>query len=693
LSPDPTTREESTSSDARGRRVSRKRLALRAAFAALLLASLWLFLLYLAQCDREGQRTLFQLSAPMAALVSAGAFLFRTAEAHARLIRAAALGLLVGVLLVKRESLRRSLPTTLALLLLPVSAALFLPPPLHAFGFLASLAAGIAFLFLDEPPAGASAQPPARAFLFIPLGIAVSLRFFSLAEVPRGFSQHAVAHHTDLTLRYLEDVFPMLSAGQWGAAARWVGHSLVTDHLGLTCLLGALGFKVIGVSFVTARLISAAFGCLSVLAAYFLGTQLRDRRLGLLFSFLLAVSPWHITISRYGDLEHVLAPLQLLLTLAFYVAAVRDGRLSDYLLTAAFLGLSWFIYASNILLPIVVGIHLALLLALRPGLLHRDGWKICAVALLFGLMSYAPFSRMVRQGLLMPSVRTGYQDTGRIPLADTGRNWRMAVAESEQLFVHVTDPWFAKPGGGLNLTETACLLPGVLLCVGGLLVPSRRVTSSLILIALAFSTLPGILAPDVSYRRLFLTATMALLLASLVLSRSLDAMRELGFSRRFRWVGFALFAAALTAVNTHIQFDRARALEEEGAIYLTEVGKSVGASLGHEFVYVYAAPGTPPRDYHRYVRLAAYEPLQEFVRRGVRREELYEIVFGKDVLQVLQAPRRIEGRFRVLAEESLVSGSAKEFDLRRAIREAFPQAEEERLGPAGRKDLTSWRIR
>jgi hypothetical protein len=633
----------------------------------------------------------------MTALLSTGALLERAAEANTWLLRFAVLALAVAgtAFVIRRRpgDLRLALPNALGLSFLALSTALFLPPPLRPLAFLASLAAGVALLLRDEPPDEPEPAPGGRAVILIPLGIAMALRFFALAEVPRGFSDHPVVHHAVLTFVYLEKTFPALRTAQWGAEARWVAEKLLYERLGLTCLLDALGFQLLGVSFVTARLISATFGCLSVLAAYFLGTRLQGRRLGLLFSFLLAVSPWHVAVSRYGDLEHVLSPLQLLLALGFYAAAVRDGRLRDYLVSAGFLGLSWFVYPPNLVVPIVVGLHLAFLLAFDRAFLRRDAWKVGAFALLFGLISYAPVSRMLHEGLLKPGARTGYQGTQTIPLADADRSLRMLVAAGRQLFVQVEDPWFGKPGGGLSLTEAALFLPGVLLCAGGLFVRSRRWSSSLVLLALPLSVVPGVLAPQESFRRLLLTATIALLLASLVLSRSVDALGQLGFSKRSRLFVLALLAAAVGAVNARIYFERVNVDTEEGSISLTEMSKCVKASLGREFVYVYTPPGTASVSGHRYIRLAAYEPLQELSKRGLKREDLYEIVSGADILTTLKNPRRIQGGFRILAAESVLTKQADGVGLRSAVLEAFPQAVEESIGPAGRHVVRSWRIR
>ena len=201
------------------------------------------------------------------------------------------------------------------------------------------------------------------------------------------------------------------------------------------------------------------------------------------------------------------------------------------------------------------------------------------------------------------------------------------------------------------------------------------------------------LAPQESFRRLLIAATLALLLASLVLSRSLDALGQLGFSKRSRLFAIALLAAAVGAVNTRVYFERVHIDTEEGSISLTEMSKCVKASLGREFVYVYTPPGTAGVSGHRYIRLAAYEPLQELSKQGLKREDLYEIVSGADIFATLKNPRRIQGGFRVLAAESLLTKQADGVGLRGAVLKTFPRAVEESFVPAGRPVVRSWRIR
>ncbi len=72
------------------------------------------------------------------------------------------------------------------------------------------------------------------------------------------------------------------------------------------------------------RVTSAFFGSLTVLGMYFLGRELFSRRVGLLASFLLATSFWHIMFSRIG-FRAIMAPLLFVWGAAFFLLAIRKA--------------------------------------------------------------------------------------------------------------------------------------------------------------------------------------------------------------------------------------------------------------------------------------------------------------------------------------------------------------------------------
>ncbi|MHA1745752.1 MAG: STT3 domain-containing protein [Promethearchaeota archaeon] len=122
-------------------------------------------------------------------------------------------------------------------------------------------------------------------------------------------------------------------------------------------LLTGLG---IGVTyFQVAFYFPALMGGLTVLVIYFLGKEILDRRAGLLAAFFLAFSPGHMqrTVAGFFDNETV-GVFAVLLTLLFFIKALKYGKISDGIwagLSLGFLALSWggltYVF---LLLPILV---------------------------------------------------------------------------------------------------------------------------------------------------------------------------------------------------------------------------------------------------------------------------------------------------------------------------------------------------
>jgi hypothetical protein len=664
------------------------------ALAVVSVALVFILLLdMVAVSDRAGRSVLGGLSGLIHLLTGTGALIQDTIGRQLPTLRwlllvAAAAGVF-SLVRYRRGRSKRELPVLLGILLLVLSATFLLSSPLFALFFGVAGASGLLLI----PARESDGSPWSVVWLAVPFGLGMLLRFYALEAMPEGYAEHAVVHHVSLSLPYKDALFSLLQAGKLREAAGTAWGWIVREHFGLMSLLAAIGFKTVGVSLTISRALSATTGTLAVLCAYFCGKNLFDRRVGLVFSFLLAICPWHIVGSRYGDLEHVLSPFQFLLAVALYAAAFRRGRTLDWILAGGALGLSWFVYASNQILPAIVGLHLLLMLVFRRGFFRSSWWKVLLFSAVFASLSFSTLAMIARDGILKPNTRTGYQEQEVIPAGQFERNVQMTRETVSQLFVKVTDPWFAKPGGGLSLTEATLLLPGILLCLAGLFVPELRWPSALVLIGLPLSLLPGILGPDPTFRRVFLTATLASLLAAVVLLRAADALRALGIPPAVVKGAGAALAVVLALVNAHVYFNVASYAEEDTNRYYTAMAGEVRKVLGKEFVYVYMPSALPPDDHHRYIRLAAYERLAELWAKGSRAEDLYAVVAGRALLDSLKDPRRISGRFRILAEAGLVKNYDDGINLREAIRNGFPGAREEELLDSRRDPLVrTWRL-
>lgn len=104
-----------------------------------------------------------------------------------------------------------------------------------------------------------------------------------------------------------------------------------------------LPIKLGGLSILMVRLPQAALGCVSLFVFYLLLKEAAGRKAAVAGSFLLAVNPWHIMMSRWG-LESNLAPFFLLCGMYFMIRAF-NGKVRYYIAAFAAFGLSLYCYA------------------------------------------------------------------------------------------------------------------------------------------------------------------------------------------------------------------------------------------------------------------------------------------------------------------------------------------------------------
>ncbi|MCB0227654.1 MAG: glycosyltransferase family 39 protein, partial [Anaerolineae bacterium] len=129
--------------------------------------------------------------------------------------------------------------------------------------------------------------------------------------------------------------------------------------------LQALSIALLGPTPFALRVVSAMVGILTIPIMYFCAyTVLRttpsspqgDRRAGwlaLVAAAGLAVSYWHVSLSRVGFRAILLIPVSAL-AIAFFWRAWTEGRTRDYVLAGIALALALYTYIAARLLPFVV---------------------------------------------------------------------------------------------------------------------------------------------------------------------------------------------------------------------------------------------------------------------------------------------------------------------------------------------------
>jgi len=182
-----------------------------------------------------------------------------------------------------------------------------------------------------------------KYFLFLSLGaiflLGLFLRTYHLATLPFYF------HQDELMNGYVGrfifqngkdlygNFFPLLYFDRFGDFPNVV-----------PMYLSGLGTLVFGVNEFAVRFPIALIGSLTVLLFYFLGRLFfEDKRTALFCSFLLAICPWHITLSR-ATAEGVTA--LAVFTLGFYLAlrGLKEDQKKLFFLSFPFFFLTYFLY-------------------------------------------------------------------------------------------------------------------------------------------------------------------------------------------------------------------------------------------------------------------------------------------------------------------------------------------------------------
>jgi len=140
---------------------------------------------------------------------------------------------------------------------------------------------------------------------------------------------------------------------------------------------------------------------LTILAAYWMGRSVvgdEDQRLGnltgLALSALIAVSYWHIMLSRLG-LRIILMPLVTMLLIIFLARAIRHNRRLDFMITGLVLGFGLYTYQAVRILPVLIvfAVIMAVILRVRSWIsLRQLIVNFTALVLLAGVI-FVPLGR------------------------------------------------------------------------------------------------------------------------------------------------------------------------------------------------------------------------------------------------------------------------------------------------------------
>lgn len=183
------------------------------------------------------------------------------------------------------------------------------------------------------------------ALLTLIVLVAAFLRLYRLDEVPPGLHGDT-AYKGVAANRIIEGERPIFFAESWGGIEP------------LYLYLLAASFHLFGNTAQVIQGLSAAVGIITVPLLHLLARELlRSRLVGLLASFWLATSYWHVSWSRLGW-ESILVPPFVIATVWLLWRALEAGQWRFFIGAGVSLGLSLYTYQGMRFLPIFLAVYL-----------------------------------------------------------------------------------------------------------------------------------------------------------------------------------------------------------------------------------------------------------------------------------------------------------------------------------------------
>ena len=178
------------------------------------------------------------------------------------------------------------------------------------------------------------------------------LRFYRLGEIPAGF--------------YRDEAFLGYNAYSILQTGKDMSGNFLPIHL-QSFLYSPAGYsyfsipfiKIFGLNPFSVRFASAFFGTLTVLMTYFLVKKMFDKlafgnKLSVISAFLLAISPWHINLSRTAT-ENTIVVFFIALGSWLYLLYLKNNKFLLLILSFLFFVLTLLIYqASRAFLPFFI---------------------------------------------------------------------------------------------------------------------------------------------------------------------------------------------------------------------------------------------------------------------------------------------------------------------------------------------------
>ena len=153
-------------------------------------------------------------------------------------------------------------------------------------------------------------------------------------------------------------------------------------------------FKLLGANWIGLKVVSLLPAILTIPAVYLLARLMFGPLAGMSAMLLMAVSRWHLSLSRWGWVETA-PPLFQVLSFFFLIRGLRDRRALDYALSGLLMGLATYTYLSSRLAAATLVLYVVYWFLSDPSSLRaslRRSWVGIALLGIAGLVAVAPIA-------------------------------------------------------------------------------------------------------------------------------------------------------------------------------------------------------------------------------------------------------------------------------------------------------------
>lgn len=303
--------------------------------------------------------------------------------------------------------------------------------------------------------------------------------------------------------------------------------------------------KFLGLNVFSVRLPAVILSVITVIATYFLVKQLLTKRIALVTSFLLAISPWNIYISRLGH-EANAGLTFLVLGVLFFIKAIKGKFLLIYL-SFVFFAFSFMSYQSEkFFVPLLV---LGLIFIYREKILKNK--KYFLLASILALLLITPFIKATFEpnALIRFKATNVFESNRKVIGIQLAMKGYISHFNPTWLFSNPSSDRHKVPGLGLfYIWEAPFLLFGLGLLFFG---KFEAKIKPILLLWLFLSPLPAAITTDAPHAvRIYQALPVPQIFISLGIVASLDFSRK--YRRRFYI--FSLLVFLVIAILSMVYF-------------------------------------------------------------------------------------------------------------------------------------------